>query len=82
MTSSPKKWTYPPQFFFVIFSKNVAFFKIIVKWKNIRNLISYKKCYIHFRLQTFPSLQKELDPEVRFFAVFLENTAFFEKTVK
>ncbi len=33
----------PEKHFFPIFSKNVAFFKKIVKWKKIQNLVSHKK---------------------------------------
>ncbi len=48
----------PQKFLFVIFFENVAFLEKNVKWKNIQNLVSHKKGYIHFRCQTSPSLQK------------------------
>ncbi len=51
-----------PKTFFPIFFKNVAFFGKIVKWKNIQNLISDKKGYIHFRRRTSPSHEKRLGP--------------------
>ncbi len=49
--------------FFPIFSKNVAYFEKIVKLKNIQNLFSHKKGYIHFRRRTSPALQKRLGPQ-------------------
>ncbi len=76
-----KKYSCPRIFFFLaIFLGNVAFFEKIVIWKNIRNLISHKKGYIHLRRQTSFSPQERLGPQKRFFAVFSESTAFFEKT--
>ncbi len=71
----------PPKIFFPIFSKNIAFFKKTVRWKNIQNLIFHKKGNIHFRRQTPPSLQKRLGLQKRIFAIFSENTAF-EKAAK
>ncbi len=68
-----------PQHFFPIFSKNIALFEKIVKWKNIQNLISHEKVYIHFRRQTPPPLQKRLGPQKPFFAVFSENYSFLRK---
>ncbi len=76
MTPSPKHCHVPTK----IFSKNVAFFEKIVRWKNIQNLIPHKISDIHFRRQTPPSLQKRLRSQKRFFTVFSENTDFFEKT--
>ncbi len=58
------------------------FLKKLLVEKNIQTLISHKKDYIHFRRQTYSSLQKRLGPPKRFFAIFSENTAFFEKTAK
>ncbi len=52
MTPCPKNVHVPPKFFFAIFSKNVAFLEKIIEWKTIQNLISDKKCFIHFRRQT------------------------------
>ncbi len=40
---------------FPIFSKNVAFFEKIVRWKNIQNLISNKKKLYSFSLPDGPS---------------------------
>ncbi len=69
-----------PKFFFPLFSGRILLsLKKIVIWKNIWNLISHKKGYIHFRCQTPPSLQEVLGPQKRFFTVFSEDAAFFEK---
>ncbi len=47
MTPS-KKSLRAAKIIFAIFSKPVALFEKIVRWKNIQNLISYKKKgYIH-----------------------------------
>ncbi len=71
-----------PKNFFLIFSRNVAFFEKIVNKKNIWYLISHKKRLYSFSLPDAPYLQKRLGPQKRVFAVFLENTAFFETTAK
>ncbi len=62
--------------FFVTFWENIAFFEKIVRRKNIQNLISHKKGYIHFPRQTLPSHQNKPGPQKLFFAVFSENTAY------
>ncbi len=65
--------------FFASFSENVVFFEKIVKWKNIQNLISHKKGYIHFHHQTPPPFQKRLSPQIGLSSIFSENTAFLKK---
>ncbi len=78
MTSSPKKWLYAlSKFFFVIFLENVTFFKKIVTWKNIQNLIFHKKGYINFRRQMIPSLQKGLGSPKTFLRLFLGKCSVF-----
>ncbi len=68
------------QNFFPIVSKNIAFSKKLLN--DIRDLISYKKVYIHFRRQTPPFLQNRLGPQKRFSGVLSENYTFLEKLCK
>ncbi len=79
MTTSKKYGHVPQKILPPIFSKNVAFFEKIVRWKNIQNLISHKKGTINFCCQTPPPLQKRLSRQKRFFTILSENTSFLKK---
>ncbi len=70
------------QNFFPIFSKTVAFFGKIVKWKTIQNLISHKKGYIHFCRQTSPSFKRDLGPETMVLPFFQKIQPFLKKLLK
>ncbi len=63
--------------FFRHFLGKFCFLRKNCSIKNIQNLISNEKGYIHFRRQTPPSLQKGIGPQKQFLTVFSENTAFF-----
>ncbi len=77
MNSSSKKWSCSSNLFFAISSKNISFYKKIVWWKNIQNLVSHKKRLYSFSSPdaSFPSKRTWL--QKRFFAVFSENAVFF-----
>ncbi len=59
----------------------LLFSQKLLKGKIFKTLFPVKKI-IHFRRQTPPSLQKRFGPPNGFLFFFLENTAFFEKTVE
>ncbi len=66
MNPSPKKWLCSPKLFFAIFSENITFYKKIVRWKNIQNLISHKKIIFIFVARRPLPFKRDLAPRNNF----------------
>ncbi len=76
----PKKMLKYTKNVFPTFSENVAFFENIVTWKNIRNLISYKKGLFIFVLRR-PFPKRGTGPPETIFRHFLKKCSFFWKNL-
>ncbi len=82
MTFLLKSGRVPQKFFSHFLQKCWLFLKKLLNEKIFKTSCPVKKIYIRFPHQTPPSLQKRLGLQKRVFAVFSENTVFFEKTAK
>ncbi len=67
-----------PKNFFLIFSKNIAFFEKIVKWKKFKISFPIKKAMFIFVAKRLFLYKRDLAPK-QFFVIFSENYNFFWK---